>query len=54
MDGEKEKDMKEEENKKECHIKDIFPEQPKPPKKVGHSMMDKRPHFKSFKSPGAK
>lgn len=29
-------------------------EKPKPPKRLGHGLSDKRPHFKSFKSPGVK
>lgn len=29
-------------------------EKNRPPKKMGHGLSDKRPHFKSFKSPGIK
>lgn len=29
-------------------------EKPRPPRKMGHGLPDKRPHFKSFKSPGVK
>ncbi len=42
------------ENLPEHKIKDLFREKIRPPKKMGHSMPDKRPHFKSFKSPGVK
>ncbi len=35
-------------------IKDIFKGKKRPPKKTGHGSKDKRPHFKSFKSPGVK
>lgn len=34
--------------------KEISKEKPRPPKKMGHALPDKRPHFKSFKSPGVK
>lgn len=37
------------------HIrKDLFKEKTRPPKRLGHGLRDKRPHFKSFKSPGVK
>lgn len=51
-----EKEEKEEKEKpqEEHGIKDIFKEKKKPPKKLGHSLKDKRPHFKSYKSPGVK
>lgn len=42
------------ENIPEHKIKDLFKEKTRPPKKLGHGMSDKRPHFKSFKSPGVK
>lgn len=42
------------ENVPEHMIKDLFKEKPKPPKKMGHGLSDKRPHYKSFKSPGVK
>lgn len=38
----------------EHKIKDVFKEEKRPPKKLGHGFSDKRPHFKSFKSPGVK
>lgn len=34
--------------------KENIPEKPRPPKRMGHALRDKRPHFKSFKSPGVK
>lgn len=42
------------ENPPEHMIKDLFKEKPRPPRKMGHGLSDKRPHFKSFKSPGVK
>lgn len=35
-------------------IKDVFKDKKRAPKKLGRSLSDKRPHFKSFKSPGVK
>lgn len=35
-------------------VKDVLKEKPKPPRRMGHALPDKRPHFKSFKSPGVK
>lgn len=35
-------------------IKDLFKGKKKPPKKIGKGLSDKRPHYKSFKSPGVK
>lgn len=49
--------MPEEEKKEgvpEHKIKDLFKEKPRSPRKLGHGLADKRPHFKSFKSPGVK
>lgn len=48
-------DKKESDKTQEKHrIKDVFKDKKKPPKKLGHGLNDKRPHFKSFKSPGVK
>lgn len=44
----------EKESVPEHKLKDIFKEKPRPPKKMGHGLSDKRPHYKSFKSPGVK
>lgn len=43
------------ETKQDEHgIQDIFKKKKKNPKEIGHKLKDKRPHFKSFKSPGEK
>ncbi len=49
--------MKDDINKKEAPkhaIQDFIKGKEKTPKKLGHKLSDKRPHFKSFKSPGVK
>lgn len=38
----------------EHKIKDLFKGKTRPPMKLGHELPSKRPHFKSFKSPGVK
>jgi hypothetical protein len=35
-------------------IQDFIRGKEKLPKKLGHKLSDKRPHFKTFKSPGVK
>jgi hypothetical protein len=35
-------------------LKDFARSKEKFPKKLGHKLSDKRPHFKTFKSPGVK
>lgn len=47
------KDQKD--KQQEVHgIKDVFKGYKRPPKKMGKGLRDKRPHYKSFKSPGVK
>lgn len=54
MVNEKDKDKAREEMLPQHGIKDIFKGKKRPPKKLGRGRNDKRPHFKSFKSPGVK
>lgn len=35
-------------------MQDFLKSGPKAPRKLGHGLIDKRPHFKSFRSPGVK
>lgn len=49
-----EKKNREDKPKEDHGIKGVFKGKKKPPKKLGHGLKDKRPHFKSFKSPGVK
>ncbi len=50
----KAKKKKETKKPSPSHIQDIFPAKKRGPKLLGHKERDKRPHFKSFKSPGEK
>lgn len=49
-----EKDKPQEEVTPKHGIKDVFRGKKRPPRKLGRRLKDKRPHFKSFKSPGVK
>jgi len=47
-------DKKKDKSEQDHGIKDKLQTKKRPPKKTGHESSDKRPHFKSFKSPGVK
>lgn len=47
-------DEQKKKNIPEQEVKDLFKEKTRPPKRLGHGISDKRPRFKSFKSPGIK
>lgn len=46
--------MAEKEKKIEHKIEEYVRSKNKPPRTIGHNLSDKRPHFKTFKSPGVR
>ena len=54
MENKKESDKLQDKPQERHGVKETFNGKKRPPRKLGHSLSDKRPHFKSFKSPGVK